>query len=153
MPTNSTTKQTLYPVRRILATLLSLILISAGVVIAPFSPLKAELKASDGYVWTKSEVKRWTKLLWHTSKAEWKCLYDLNMQESKWDYKAVGAKTSQGRAYGIAQALPADKYEYISKDWRTNPMTQVVWQKKYIEIRYAGKPCYAWKHELRKGWY
>jgi len=116
------------------------------------------LRASDGYVWTKAEVKKWTKLLWHTSRAEWKCLYDLNMQESKWDYQAVGAKTSLGRAYGIAQALPASKYEDISKDWRTNPLTQVVWQKKYLEIRYHDKrgvarPCFALKHERRFGWY
>jgi len=153
MPRNTTAQPTLRPLYRLSATLVALILILGGIVIAPFSPLKAELRASDGYVWTKAEVKRWTKILWHTSRAEWKCLDDLNMQESKWDYQAEGDKTTLGRAYGVAQALPASKYEYISKDWRTNPMTQVVWQKKYIELRYKGKPCYAWKHEKKHGWY
>jgi hypothetical protein len=153
MPRNPKAKKAIRPLPRTAIFTLTLVLILSGVVIAPFSPIKPDLRASDGYVWTKAEVKRWTKILWHTSKAEWKCLDDLNMQESKWDYQAEGDKTTLGRAYGVAQALPASKYEYISKDWRTNPMTQVVWQKKYIELRYFGKPCLALRHELKRGWY
>lgn len=108
---------------------------------------------SNAHHWTKAEVKRWTKLLWHTSQAQWRCLDLLNKHESRWDYQAVGSRTTLGRAYGIAQALPARKYNVISTDWKINPMTQVVWQKKYIETRYSGMPCYAWKHEQRRGWY
>lgn len=134
---------------------IALVFILIGLVIAPFSPSSPIKGHSSAHVWTKSEVKIWTKLLWHTTEAEWKCLDQLNTHESQWSWTM---RNSHGGAYGIAQALPADKYEVISTDWKTNPMTQVVWQKKYIEIRYydkrgVGRPCYAWKHELRKGWY
>ena len=159
MPRSSQARPRLYPVRpngRIKAiSRLLIILLLAGLVIAPFSPSDPFIDHRQPFKWTKSEVKRWTKLLWHTTPKQWKCLDQLNTQESQWSWTM---RNSHGGAYGIAQALPPSKYEAISNDWRTNPMTQVVWQKKYIEVRYhdrhgVGIPCYAWKHELRKGWY
>ena len=109
-----------------------------------------EPRVSKAHVWTKAEVKKITKLIWGTSDKEWKCLDQLNRQESQWNWHA---RNHRGGAYGIPQALPPIKYNVISTDWKTNPITQVVWQKKYIESRYAGHPCYAWHHEKAKGWY
>jgi hypothetical protein len=134
---------------------LSLVVILLGTVIAPqplLDPVKGHSKA---HKWTKVEVKRWTKLLWHTTKDQWNCLDKLNIQESQWSWTM---RNPRGGAYGIAQALPPTKYNVISTDWKFNPMTQVVWQKKYIETRYhdkrgVGMPCYALKHERQRGWY
>jgi hypothetical protein len=77
----------------------------------------------------------------------------LNIQESLWNYRSTGALTTLGRAYGIAQALPASKMASVGLDYKSNPITQIIWQKKYIDSRYSGKPCYAWKHEVQRGWY
>jgi hypothetical protein len=122
-----------------------------------FIPPQAILEPTKGHgskhTWTVKKIKGWTKLLWSTTPEQWRCLDKLNTQESHWNWRARGSKTTLGRAYGIAQALPAKKMNQISKDWKTNPATQVVWQKKYIELRYSNKPCYALAHEKRKGWY
>jgi hypothetical protein len=109
-----------------------------------------EPRVSKTDAWTKAEVKHITKLIWNKTDREWRCLDLLNIQESQWDWKSRNPRSG---AYGIAQALPPSKYNVISKDWRHNPITQVIWQKKYIEERYSGKPCYAWHHEQKRGWY
>ena len=120
----------------------------------PFSGQPRTADAHPSYrVWSKAEVKAYAKAYWKLPKRQWKCLYDLNMAESKWDYRARGSRTRLGRAYGIAQALPASKMSNVGLDFKFNPVTQIVWQKKYIDSRYSGNPCYAWKHEQRKGWY
>ena len=109
-----------------------------------------EPRVNTVHEWSKAEIKRTTKYIWSTSNKEWKCLDALNTHESQWNWHA---RNHRGGAYGIPQALPPTKYNVISTDWKTNPITQVVWQKKYIETRYSGKPCYAWHHEQKKGWY
>jgi len=73
--------------------------------------------------------------------------------ESHWNYKAVGAKTRQGLAYGIPQALPAIKMKDSGADYLTNPYTQIKWGLRYIELRYNNNACWALRHELNKGWY
>jgi len=147
MSTNSKTSERIYTYRRISvgASCLALIFtlcLPAGRILEPGVSTKHE--------WTKAEVKRTTKLIWNTSEQEWKCLDQLNRHESQWNWKI---RNHRGGAYGIPQALPPTKYNVISTDWKTNPITQVVWQKKYIESRYSGKPCYAWHHEKKRGWY
>lgn len=82
-------------------------------------------------------------------KAQWECLNKLWTKESNWRHKA---KNRSSGAYGIPQALPANKMASAGKDWETNPFTQVDWGLKYIKSRY-GSPCSALGHSTRKGWY
>jgi hypothetical protein len=77
------------------------------------------------------------------------CLDKLWTKESNWRYKARN-KTSG--AHGIPQALPATKMESIGTDWRTNPVTQISWGLRYIEVRYE-TPCKAYKKFQRSRWY
>jgi hypothetical protein len=77
------------------------------------------------------------------------CLDKLWTKESNWRYKARN-KTSG--AHGIPQALPATKMESIGTDWRTNPVTQISWGLRYIEVRYE-TPCKAYKKFQRSNWY
>ena len=46
-------------------------------------------------------------------------------------------------AYGIAQALPAEKMASVGSDWQTSYVTQINWGLTYINSRY-GTPCKAW---------
>jgi hypothetical protein len=71
---------------------------------------------------------------------QYACLNKLWTKESHWNYKAHNYRSG---AHGIAQALPAVKMEIISNDWRTNPVTQIRWGLRYIDIRYDN-PCTAW---------
>jgi hypothetical protein len=77
------------------------------------------------------------------------CLNKLWNKESNWRTKA--ANPSSG-AYGIPQALPGKKMASVGSDWRTNPVTQIKWGLGYIKGRY-NKPCNAWSHSQRVGWY
>ena len=71
---------------------------------------------------------------------QYSCLNRLWTKESHWNYKAHNYRSG---AHGIAQALPAVKMEVISDDWRTNPVTQIRWGLRYIDLRYDD-PCTAW---------
>lgn len=71
---------------------------------------------------------------------QYACLNKLWTKESHWNYKAHNYRSG---AHGIAQALPAVKMEVISSDWRTNPVTQIRWGLRYINMRYDD-PCGAW---------
>ncbi|WP_345185779.1 hypothetical protein [Microbacterium panaciterrae] len=77
------------------------------------------------------------------------CLYNLWMQESSWRADALNPDSD---AYGIPQALPADKLATAGPDWRTNGDTQIDWGLSYIQSRY-GSPCGAWAHEVSNNWY
>ena len=81
--------------------------------------------------------------------AEYACLNHLWMKESHWNYKAHNYSSG---AHGIAQALPAVKMEVIATDWRTNPVTQIRWGIRYIDIRYD-TPCKAWAKWKRSHFY
>ena len=77
------------------------------------------------------------------------CLDKLWTKESNWRYKA---RNKSSGAHGIPQALPATKMESIGTDWRTNPVTQIKWGLRYIEVRYE-TPCKAYKKFQRSRWY
>jgi len=77
------------------------------------------------------------------------CLNRLWTKESHWNYKAHNYRSG---AHGIPQALPADKMDVVSSDWRTNPVTQMRWGLRYIEIRYD-TPCSAWAKFKRSHYY
>ncbi|GAB3562938.1 hypothetical protein GCM10027405_16770 [Arthrobacter alkaliphilus] len=78
-----------------------------------------------------------------------RCLNSLWIQESSWMTDATNPSSG---AYGIAQALPPDKYYSAGSDWLTNYRTQVEWGLGYIRDRY-GSPCNAWQHEMGFNWY
>jgi hypothetical protein len=80
---------------------------------------------------------------------QFECLNRLWTKESHWNYKAHNYKSG---AHGIPQALPANKMEIISTDWRKNPVTQMRWGLRYIEIRYEN-PCKAWAKFMRSNYY
>ena len=80
---------------------------------------------------------------------QFECLNRLWTKESHWNYKAHNYKSG---AHGIPQALPANKMEIISTDWRKNPVTQMRWGLRYIEIRYDN-PCKAWAKFKRSKYY
>ena len=83
------------------------------------------------------------------SEKEYKCLSSLWTKESHWNYKARNEKSG---AHGIAQALPANKMDVISTDWRTNPVTQIRWGLRYISVRYE-TPCKALAKHNRSNHY
>lgn len=80
---------------------------------------------------------------------QFECLNRLWTKESHWNYQAHNYKSG---AHGIPQALPAIKMEIISTDWRKNPVTQMRWGLRYIEIRYEN-PCKAWAKFKRSKYY
>ncbi len=80
---------------------------------------------------------------------QYTCLNKLWTRESHCNYKAHNYRSG---AHGIAQALPASKMEIISSDWRTNPVTQIRWGLRYIDIRYD-TPCKAYAKFKRSHYY
>jgi septal ring factor EnvC (AmiA/AmiB activator) len=77
------------------------------------------------------------------------CLMNLWNQESSWMTNATNPSSG---AYGVAQALPPEKYSSTGSDWLTNYRTQIDWGLGYIAGRY-GSPCGAWDHETSNNWY
>ncbi len=80
---------------------------------------------------------------------QWAALDALWRRESGWNHLAENRSSG---AYGIPQALPAQKMAVVGDDWRTNPDTQIRWGLAYIAARY-GNPDRAWAHSERVGWY
>ena len=80
---------------------------------------------------------------------QFSCLDELWTKESNWNYKARNPRTG---AHGIPQALPATKMEVVGTDWRTNPVTQIQWGLRYIDIRYE-TPCKALAKFKRSNYY
>jgi hypothetical protein len=77
------------------------------------------------------------------------CLINLWNVESSWNVYALNKSSG---AYGIPQALPANRMASAGPDWLSNPSTQIRWGLNYIAQRY-GTPCNAWKHEQQYHWY
>jgi hypothetical protein len=77
--------------------------------------------------------------------AQFSCLDALWQHESDWD---TSAENPSSGAYGIAQALPAERMASVGHDWKSNPLTQVKWGLEYIAGRY-GTACNAWSFWLR----
>ena len=80
---------------------------------------------------------------------QFSCLDTLWTKESNWNYRARNPRTG---AHGIPQALPATKMEVVGTDWRTNPVTQIQWGLRYIDIRYE-TPCKALAKFKRSRYY
>lgn len=96
----------------------------------------------------------WAKRLMTTrygwkSNAQFGCLVTLWNFESHWNHRAHNRRSG---AHGIPQALPGSKMRSAGADWRTNPITQIVWGLGYVKGRY-GSPCGALTHFRYHGWY
>jgi cell wall-associated NlpC family hydrolase len=76
-------------------------------------------------------------------------LVQLWNQESGWNPTSMNATSG---AFGIPQALPANKMASAGADWATDPFTQILWGIGYVQGRY-GNPAAAWAHEMAFGWY
>ena len=83
------------------------------------------------------------------SSDQFSCLDSLWVSESNWNINATNAYSG---AYGIPQALPAEKMATAGADWRTNPATQIKWGLSYIQSSY-GSPCSAWDFKQGNNWY
>ena len=81
-------------------------------------------------------------------KHEATCIKLLISKESAWNYKAVGNLSSPTKSYvyGLLQIKNP-----IAKDM--NPMQQIQLHHKYLDHRYDGSACKAWKHFKDKGWH
>ncbi len=81
-------------------------------------------------------------------KKEAVCLSRLIGKESAWDHKAVGNLSSPTKqyVYGLLQLKNP-----IVKD--KSPIEQIHFGLKYIDHRYQGNACNAWKHWKDKGWH
>lgn len=92
---------------------------------------------------------------WYINKKEgwgetqFQCLNSLWFHESRWVHTSTNSSSG---AYGIPQALPADKMASAGSDWKTNPATQIEWGRIYIKSRY-GTPCGAYSFFKENGWY
>ena len=81
-------------------------------------------------------------------KKEAVCLSRLIGKESAWNHKAVGNLKSPTKSYvyGLLQLKNP-----IVKD--KSPIQQIHFGLKYIDHRYQGDTCKAWKHWKDKGWH
>ena len=81
-------------------------------------------------------------------KKEAVCLSRLIGKESAWNHKAVGNLSSPTKqyVYGLLQLKNP-----IVKD--KSPIEQIHFGLKYIDHRYQGNACNAWKHWKDKGWH
>ncbi|WP_171163920.1 transglycosylase SLT domain-containing protein [Streptomyces sp. I05A-00742] len=80
---------------------------------------------------------------------QFQCFSNIVNNESSWDYTATNASSG---AYGLVQALPAEKMSSAGADWRTNPATQIKWGLSYMNERYHS-PCGAWSFWQANNWY
>ena len=96
----------------------------------------ANSMAASGYGWTGQQAT---------------CLDELWTEESAGTWSPTVTNPVSG-AYGIPQALPADKMASAGTDWQTSAATQIRWGLEYIKSTY-GSPCAAWDHEEATGWY
>lgn len=79
-------------------------------------------------------------------KSEALCLIKLYGKESAFNPRAIGNEDGIKKAYGIPQLKNP-----IIKDLSANK--QIDYGMKYIDHRYDGKPCLAWAHSRKHGWY
>jgi hypothetical protein len=76
-----------------------------------------------------------------SSKEQYICLARLYGKESAWNPSA-----RNGSHYGI----PQGRSKYLKT---ASAQEQVIWGLNYINHRYSGKPCLAWKHWQEVNWH
>jgi len=80
------------------------------------------------------------------SKKEAVCLMKLYGKESAFNSSAIGNLNGKIQTYGIPQLKNP-----IIKD--KTPIEQIDYGVKYINHRYDGDTCKAWKHWIKRGWH
>ena len=125
----------------------------AGLGVTTLSEAPRTIKGHSHLDLTADMIRAQARVLYNKDEIQWKCLDTLWTIESHWNFRAKGGRTTQGRALGIAQALPATKMKVSGLDFRSNPITQVKWGLKYLKSRYNNNACYALRHELTRGWW
>lgn len=83
-------------------------------------------------------------------KAQWLCLYEIGRRESGWT--VVKWNRAGSGAYGVGQALPAEKMRKYGADYLTSAQTQVRWMLAYVSGRF-GDPCAALAFHNARGYY
>jgi hypothetical protein len=82
------------------------------------------------------------------SKREAVCLSRLIGKESAWNSQAIGNLSSPTKSYtyGLLQLKnPVVKHK--------SPIEQIHFGLRYIDHRYDGDTCKAWKHWVKRGWH
>jgi hypothetical protein len=105
--------------------------------ISLFLPMASAVPAT---IDPKQSAKAFAKSMISSNK-EWGCLARLYGKESAWNYKA-----KNGSHYGI----PQGRSNYLKT---ATAQEQVIWGLNYINHRYDGKPCNAWKHWQQRNWH
>ena len=80
---------------------------------------------------------------------EWEDLLWLWNRESGWRWNA---ENPSSHAYGIPQALPANKMRSAGDNWHEDAAVQISWGLSYIKNKY-GSPSGAVRHSKQIGWY
>jgi hypothetical protein len=86
---------------------------------------------------------------WGPGTTNWQSLVALWTRESGWNNHA---KNPASGAYGIPQALPANKMGALANPPTSSAGAQITWGLKYIKQTY-GNPNNAEAHEQSAGWY
>ena len=146
MSTNSQAARRVHTRRKLLVLSPIVAAVAVSWTTLPIAPVKDRLASPKSYA--KALYKRQGG-----DAKQWACLDRLWTMESNWRVKAEGSKTTQGKAFGIAQALPADKMAQIGLDYKSNYQTQIRWGLLYIKLHWNNDSCLALRHEIRKGWY
>lgn len=74
--------------------------------------------------------------------SEYVAINSIVRRESGWNPRATNPSSG---AYGLPQSLPGSKMKSAGSDWRSNPVTQLKWMRKYVNGRYGGaKKALAW---------
>ncbi len=67
--------------------------------------------------------------------SDWSAVEYIIAHEGGWRFDATNPTSG---AYGICQALPAQKMQSAGLDYRDNPITQLKWCNDYAKDRYGG---------------
>jgi hypothetical protein len=102
------------------------------------------MASADGGSIEAIHPKEYIRLIYSSKQAL--CLIKLYGKESAFNPKAIGNEDGIKKAYGIPQLKNP-----IIKDLSANK--QIDYGMKYIDHRYDGKPCLAWAHSRKHGWY
>jgi len=118
--------------------------VALAIVIALFAPMThANTGSIEAYKYNPRKYINATM-----NKTEATCIKLLISKESAWNHKAVGNLSSPTKSYvyGLLQIKNP-----IAKDM--NPMEQIQLHHRYLDHRYDGSACKAWKHFKDKGWH
>jgi len=81
--------------------------------------------------------------------AAYSCAAWIITRESGWNVYATNPSSG---AYGLPQSLPGSKMASAGADWQSDPMTQLLWMRSYVNASYGGA-CAAQAFWEAHGWY